>query len=591
MAQRKLDDVFIGTGQFMVPTYQRGYAWEDKQIDEFVRDLTEASDEATNYEHFFGFMMTVLDKNGIIKIIDGQQRMTTIMLFLICARNFFYKHNNLPLAQKYLKSLEKRMWASNDQTKPRIRLSRTNREFFQKMLTEIPITPSMIESYEKSDISNRLLANAYSKLRSWVNGQKIAEVNKLCDTLFTKFILYHYKYKDDDTAYRIFNLINNRGIHLVESDHIKDYLFGELEKTHNNDMINEYDEQWNKIRNEITATTKANFNLDTFFHHYMIATSGYASIRPKQIKMYKAFRDRIELKKKTPENVIDRLYYWAKIMNVVRNPTLEHFDNNATIVHYLKKIRAVSAIFVYPAILVSYERYWSHGDKKLFEIVVMLCFKYHIRIKIIGTSGTIGDYESIMYEIARGIIKDNDGSKLEQIITELIQSDEHYPDSEQVKVMLETMSVKSSKHAVALLQEVEYVLSGKRSLDPVTVEHIMPKNPIEWEDYIIQHNKKLVIKQKPKNENMRIIHRKHLNYLGNQTLLSRKNNKAALNKPFEEKKEEYEKHKKYKITEQLIHVGIWNVDQIMERHRRINDIILKEVDLNRFVKFLNNYKK
>ena len=93
MTEITLRDIFDGAKEYVVPTYQRGYAWTKDQIDDFLNDLVEARN-TNDYKHFFGFLLTV-DEQGdskhTIKIIDGQQRMTTVILFLIAARNFYNK--------------------------------------------------------------------------------------------------------------------------------------------------------------------------------------------------------------------------------------------------------------------------------------------------------------------------------------------------------------------------------------------------------------------------------------------------------------------------------------------------------------------
>lgn len=408
------------------------------------------------------------------------------------------------------------------------------------------------------------------------------------NTLFTKFSIIRYDYPDEQKAYSLFNLINNRGIRLSESDHIKNYIFSELEKYHNDDVMDEYDEIWTEMRENVTGKKQANYKtLDTFLHHYLIVTNAYKDFtRPKLKDMQRAFSRLIHGDaRKSPRKIIDELHYWSKILILLRNPTSAHFDGNTTILYYLKKIREANAVYVYPPMLIAYKRYWKRNDKILFELVVMLCFKYHMRAKVIADVST-NSYEDQMYKLTQGISKALTGSKLSQPITALMEHTA-YPPTDRVFKNLETMSVTTVRIAVALLQEVEYAKTKKRRLDRAALERIMPERPSEWNDYIYAHNQKYIDVEITRDENIAIIHRKHLYYLGNQTLLS-KSNKNSRNSTFEEKKEYYEQSPKYKITADLTDIPIWNADAILERNRNFAKVLCNELDLGRIVNYLNN---
>lgn len=592
MDLQTLGSIFDGHTQYVIPVYQRGYEWTNEQTQEFFDDLDSISTESSTDRHFFGFMLSVLnpdDPDKIVKIIDGQQRMTTVMLFLICARNFFYKHRKLHNSERHFKFLQTRINILHNKQKSVLTLGRANQNFYQELLSNLPADQDLIDKWSSTNSSNKLLAAAYNKLFYSLRGETIEKVYNYVDTLLNKFEVYRYEYPNEQKAYRVFDLVNNRGIHLRESDHIKNYLFEELERTRGNNAIDEYDEIWNDMYNIVTSSTKARYKtLDRFLHHYLLATKGYGnSIHPKLANMHKAFRRLIKEKKQPPEKIIHKLLYWAQILSKLRNTTSKSFDGNKTIIHYLKKISSVNAVYVYPVILASYETYWNRGHVKLFEVAVMMCFKYHMRVKVIGTGLSLSDYERKMYELVHEILKDRDGANLSKVITDLIQSGKYYPSPEQLYVNLITQPLSGSKNVAALLQEVEHTKDKQRSLDPVTVEHIMPQNIGEWENYIIKHNQKHFDPNKSIKENVKIIHSKYIDYLGNQTLLSRKNNLKAQDKPFKIKKETYEKHRKYKITEELIDIDIWNIDAITKRHDDICKILKTELDLYETIKYLN----
>jgi len=369
-----LDKIFDGHKRYVIPPYQRGYAWTVDEVEELLDDLEDVKDR--DDEHFFGFMLTVSDPNApdkAIKIIDGQQRLSTAMLFLICARNFFKRANTLN-AQKYQATLDRKIHTSEYEAKPMFTMGRTNQNLFKEILLRVPIDRQILDALATNDSNEKLIA-AYKKIRSRIAGYNVELVQDYLNTLFTKFVIIRYDYPDEQKAYGLFDLINNRGIRLTESDHIKNYIFGELEKFQNSDVMDEYDEIWTEMRENVTSKKQANYKtLDTF--------------------------------------------------------------------------------------LIAYERYWKRNDKILFELVVMMCFKYHMRAKVISDIST-NSYEDQMYKLTQGISKSLTASKLAQQIIALM---EHvaYPPTDRIFKNLETMSITTARIAVIPIWNVDAILERNR---------------------------------------------------------------------------------------------------------------------------------
>lgn len=107
-----LNDLFNQYEEIIVPSYQRAYAWEEKQLQHFVDDLIEASnnhqkkslDEDSIGEYYYGHFIYEEKNENIIEIIDGQQRITTFILFLsVCG---FINQNNLSWIIRKFKTVD-----------------------------------------------------------------------------------------------------------------------------------------------------------------------------------------------------------------------------------------------------------------------------------------------------------------------------------------------------------------------------------------------------------------------------------------------------------------------------------------------------
>ena len=79
--------------QFFVPKYQRGYRWKETQIQQMLNDLYEFEFERNNEDKFYCLQPLVVKKkeDGSWIVVDGQQRLTTIYIILVCIEKLLYK--------------------------------------------------------------------------------------------------------------------------------------------------------------------------------------------------------------------------------------------------------------------------------------------------------------------------------------------------------------------------------------------------------------------------------------------------------------------------------------------------------------------
>lgn len=591
----RLVSLFEDEDRYMIPTYQRGYSWEDEHVKELLDDLedihNDVGDDGDN-QHFFGtVLVTEYTSPNVMKIIDGQQRLTTVVLLLICARNFFAsKKDSSEKARGYFQRLEEYINRGKHKT-PVLVLSRTNQKLFKEISSISDEEQSRTEDHSKSNDSNELLANAHREIQGWINDkgtgggdEAIEAVYSYVRTLLNKFVIYKYRYTKEVDAYTVFNLVNNRGIGLNESDLIKNSLFGAMADSDTKESeLDDYDGVWDKIRHKVTGKKESGYQLDRFFYHYLSAFhsnkfSKEKSVCLKQKKLHELFKALTGINSNTslntgmvikPKPLITDMKNWSETLKELRNPTKNEFGSN-NIIHYLEKIRDVKAVFVYPAILAGYKKYWDN-KRSQFEALVMLCFKYHVRVKVIGTSMSVGSYQEIMCDITNKI---NNGISVETIIRELVGKEEEYPNNDRIKQNLMELRVSNAKLAKALLEEAEYGHNDERTLASASIEHIMPRNISKWDD--------IDAEGLPIDE----YHSKYFSMLGNQTLLSKKKNTAFSNNKFEFKVEEYAKEEKYGITRSIPELAeqvdgklVWNAAAIRKRQEKLADKILETVDL------------
>ena len=74
------NNIFDTEKEYIIPLYQRAFAWEDKQLTQLVEDIEDVAEDANYY---IGSLI-VSEQNGRYEVVDGQQRLTSLYLLLNC---------------------------------------------------------------------------------------------------------------------------------------------------------------------------------------------------------------------------------------------------------------------------------------------------------------------------------------------------------------------------------------------------------------------------------------------------------------------------------------------------------------------------
>ena len=86
-----MEDILKDGKFYIVPPFQRNYSWEMEQITDFWTDLMALYD--TDDEYFIGSMVVTPQDKTKIKILDGQQRLATVLLFLAALKDVLKQSN------------------------------------------------------------------------------------------------------------------------------------------------------------------------------------------------------------------------------------------------------------------------------------------------------------------------------------------------------------------------------------------------------------------------------------------------------------------------------------------------------------------
>lgn len=318
---------------FLIPDYQRPYAWEEKECQTLWDDLFLFSFpdndcdkfNSENDEYFLGPIVTFKNDDGKMEVIDGQQRLTTLMLLL---RAFYDKYGSMKndKAIKTSKYIEQCIWKTDEFGDPdksalkidsEVATEKEKDEFLAILKTGI------VSDKEKSNY-----ANNYRFFQ-----QKIIEFLNKCPDWFSFFpirimnncILLPIEAESQDTALRIFSTLNDRGKPLSDADIFKaqfyKYYSAKGEKTAFIQKWKNLEELCDSIFHPIVGTP-----MDELFTRYMYYERAKQGIKTSTTEALRKFYERnsytLLKNDKTFENLIDLATFW----NDVQNQSVDRFS-------------------------------------------------------------------------------------------------------------------------------------------------------------------------------------------------------------------------------------------------------------------------
>ncbi len=226
-----------------VPPYQRAYSWEEKQLDQFIGDLIEMTSKDKKGYYFGHFIFE--KSNDSFQVIDGQQRITTFILFLIAC-------NRKNQSQKFKHFIDKFSTVDYDDM------------LFLKIKSNESI--EILPENKTLSISRIEFALEYFEKQFDTKKLKLDSIEKYIDILIESHISSHIT-EDKAVAVQIFELHNSRGVKLNTIEKVKAKLMKALylnaEKGDVDEMIGKVQKSFGQIYHleEKTSSTSFRGNL------------------------------------------------------------------------------------------------------------------------------------------------------------------------------------------------------------------------------------------------------------------------------------------------------------------------------------------
>lgn len=277
-----LDSLSAPSLRYIIPVYQRKYAWDEEQCLQLWEDVL-AVGKSDGGSHFTGSVVWV--RTGAISgtgnmqalLIDGQQRMTTLSLLLLALADYAKAHDGLAPDGGELDFYWDDIWEkcllhnkrSKGEDRYKLTLSEEDDGTYHSMVEHLSDP-----SYPIDESSERIIQN-YETMRSRIEG--LADPMPVWVGVQRLQIISVSLEPEKDNPQAIFESMNSTGKDLSAADLVRNYVLMGLEP---DDQERLYANYWRQIENALSTDAEV---FDRFIHDYLTLVNAPAVVNPKDV--------------------------------------------------------------------------------------------------------------------------------------------------------------------------------------------------------------------------------------------------------------------------------------------------------------------
>ncbi len=562
---------------YKIPQYQRPYKWEDDEVNKLWDDIKDAW-ESAEPNYFLGSVITAKprdnDNTAYVDIVDGQQRLTTLMILFCVIRDLYPNINSSDnsIHAVNIETINSAIKQYNKADRLKLNTHRQHQSDFEELIITEGSTKNIKKPNKKQTsideepkykfINTAFILN--DNLKSL--GESVAA--DFLNYLFNQVIIIRIDCKNRDFAIKMFQVLNDRGMDLTAADLFKSFLLDKLHTKYRpqNDLATIKEEQFMSDWREMEQNMKnLDINLDdllTIYGYYTLAN------KPKTA-LHEVLQDNI--RDEDPNLIISDLKKFASTYKI------EVHDTTNKIMYSLWYLRWS----VYWKVIVLTAKHTSYAD---YEKLLYLIRRFYYLYWIAGKS--LSHVKHTSFNIVK-MIKDK--SKIEDIADEIDKKIKSDKIEELVINNLDDQHIAQMPWCKPLLTILEYNSTDRENHEYIYlndgyihVEHILPQkyhSISQWNHF-------------DKRVGDQVLHS-----LGNITLLSGTKNIEASNNPFDIKISVYEGKGKYKdkdgkitsfqITQKIVNEfknksynESWNLESVKDRRNWALEEIEKIFDID-----------
>lgn len=558
---------------FFIPPYQRNYEWSESQCKAFFDDvlqLTAKNSDGKEEEHFFGSIVYFYDSQTAIGeprkaiLIDGQQRITTTMLFLIAIRNTLKDKNKADGIDE--------LYLMNRRSSENLKIK------LKQVEADWPSYMSIILNDNNGMNKDSAVYRNYSYFL-----QRISSLEDHSDAFLEKMvncglaffrvvqIVLDYPQNKWENPQEIFESLNSLGKPLSLSDLIRNYLLMGKSSREQTSLYNNY---WLKIEKNM------NGRISSFIRDYMqMKACKYVKLASDNNtkELYDYFKQ-VTCSGIDSTEVLKDMESYSQDYSILLEAKTGFSDLDSAI----KQLLSIKVTPSYPFFLsLLHEFRMNKFNSSDVTNIIRIFNRYEIRRKILGTSKAENKGFPILVSKIQTLEKSQDKSNT---FLQILSNQEYVlrlPNDAELTKGLKEMDFyhfRPSKFILSLLEstitKAPLYLENDENLQ---IEHIMPQTLNEsWEKML--------------GDDYKNIHDTYVNNIGNLTLI--RHNQELGNKSFDEKKKIYDEKAGLQIAKtKILDKEKWDKNAIEDRQKWIISELLNNVlSLPEEYRNKNNYR-
>lgn len=574
-----------------IPIFQRAYSWKQSNWDQFIDDTFYSDDDP-----FMGVIIGVgeIDYNDTnyqkLILLDGQQRITTISIFLLSLYNRFKQFNEFNDMENedaiILKNeLKKRLTIKkNSIFEPRLSLSKqnNNKDDFDFLIYS---TLDIKKVKCPNNFGNRRISHAFKFFNEYCNDEiQNFEILQNKYTSLKKIMFVELAEDSHSDAFKLFDVLNNRGMPLSAMDILRNSIFQEF---FNINTDNSYLEDKNIIFNEIMENLGDSSTQTRFLRQFYMAFKHEPKLKTSISKITKGNVVDVynELIKKDVTYLFDSIREASEIYKDFIN-----FSNGNKFNEMYENLFNLGIAPSYTLLLFLCKKKLFDNEK--YKNILLLIRKFFILRNLLDTPPTRElDYlfSKIVSKLNEEINENKNSEDYFTLIKDMLFERKELKDKELLESKISDDIYETNprmvKYLLCLIEENNRNADLKINLwelkkgKPIfTIEHILPQEGLG-------KNKEWIKELNTKNEeDARKLRDKYTHKIGNLTLTT--SNSKLSDFTFKDKKNRIDKNNMligynngFFINEYISQQENWNIEKIKERQKLLINKIMKLVDL------------
>ncbi len=549
--EHPLRKIFSSDFEFQIPEYQRAYRWGTDQALQLLDDLEETLDRDDAEPYFLGSLVLVEQEEGAFHVIDGQQRLTTLAILFSVLRD-------LVSGEEFSRNLAERVMDPGNEldgvpAKPRLTLREQDAWFFRKYVQEPRSTTTLIslsDAVATTEPQRAIRDNAAALAKRFADWDD-AKRRSLATLASTRTYLVVVSTPNLDSAYRIFSVMNARGLDLTPADIFKSQVIGKVPEG------SDYSKRWENAEEALGSD-----DFTEVFRDVRTVVSGERARRellyefPKQV--LNAYIDH----GKAASFVDELLRPYAKAFERTIAYDFGPGDEWGPVNEWLKRLDMIDNRDWRPSALWAMVERPNDADflaaflKKLERLAASFLLRQTY------TTPRIGRYLDLLKELKGGaglaspsfaLTDEEKGLSLSALRGEIYR-----------------MQARRARYVLLRLDELLAMDPGATyNHKIISIEHVLPQNPKEDSQWLSDFTEE---------DRERLTHR-----LGNLLLLNRRKNSQANNLDFVTKKQKYfttsSGSAAFALTTQVIGHALWTPEVIEARQETLTTLLAKEWEL------------